>query len=98
MDKFIIKSKWFISENGSRHIFRIVESDLTHLFYIEKALSENPNYFRRVSKGYKTKEEAMKHLGALEIVGKGYEKEYRKNKNTKSKSKRKPKTKGCGCT
>lgn len=96
MDKVIKVSDW-VGELGSPEGFakyRVVDSGLTRLFYVEKARKTDPGYFRRISKGYSTKSEAINEMNRIVKAEMMVESINRKANLYKPKSKR-PKL--CGC-
>jgi hypothetical protein len=96
MDTIIKESGW-IGELGSPDgivKYRVVDSNLNHLFYVEKARKKDPTYFRRISKGYPTKREAIDEMDDIIDAERIVEAINRKAKIYVPKSKR-PKL--CGC-
>lgn len=66
MDNVVYESRWMDQKGvGGRVRYRIAESTITHLFYVDKANYNNPTYYRRISKGYPTVFEATAKLNEL---------------------------------
>jgi len=64
MDRVIKESQW-VGDLGNINDmvkYRVTESGLNHLYYVEKARKKDPAYFRRVSKGYSTKQDAVHEM------------------------------------
>jgi hypothetical protein len=74
--------------------YRIGFSQNTRLYYIEKAISTTPGYFKTISTGYKTYDLALARV--VNLAESHLTTRSRKKKSVKPKSKRKSK-KECGC-
>lgn len=89
-DKVVYESEWLNQKGvGGRIRYRIAESGITHLFYIDKSNYANPTYYRRISKGYPTVFEATAKLNEL---ARSETMERKKSKKSRPKIKKK-----CGC-
>jgi hypothetical protein len=64
MDRVVKESQW-VGDLGNLSAlvkYRVIESDLNHLFYVEKARKKDPTYFRRITNGFITKQPAIKEF------------------------------------
>jgi hypothetical protein len=90
MDNIIKESQW-IGELGNLGMmvkYRVSESGLNHLYYIEKARQSDPTYFRRISNGYNTKQDAIREMNGIVDAERMVESINRKSKKSKPKIKK----------
>jgi hypothetical protein len=97
MTNTIVYETDWLGDEDIKPKFRIGLLGNTRLYYIEKATSTNPGYFKTISTGYKTYEIALARVSTL--IEPYLDINNRKKKSTKSKSKRKTKKniKECEC-